>query len=63
MNDSKYAHDFTFGLANYKGKPLTTGCAGPRMRNKDTECNFKTEIMDMTTLTWSDGPNYPFGEM
>ena len=50
---SKYSHYCTFGLANYMGKALTTGCWS-------SECAVKTELMDMNTLTWSAGPDYPF---
>ena len=57
VEDSKYSHRFTCGLANYRGNGLTTGC-----NLNNAECSFKTEIMDMTTLKWSDGPNYPFGQ-
>lgn len=54
MELSKYSHFRTYGLANYKNQALTTGCeTGPDGR--------KTEIFDMETLTWSDGPEYPFG--
>ena len=51
---SKYAHDYTFGIANYKGKALTTGCSGNEV------CYVKTELMDMNILSWSDGPDFPF---
>ena len=51
---SKYSHKYTLGLANYKGKALTSGC------DEDSACYVKTELMDMNTLTWSDGPDYPF---
>ena len=51
---SKWSHLWTLGLANYKGKALTTGC------NSFGECSFKTELLDMTTQKWSDGPDYPF---
>ena len=44
----------TLGLANYRGKALTTGC-----NTLWGECAFQTEIMDMKTLKWTDGPNYP----
>ena len=47
---------WTLGLANYKGKALTTGC------NSFYGCSFKTELLDMETLTWSDGRDYPFGD-
>ena len=49
---SGYSHSDTYGLANYRGKALTTGCYGL------SPC-VKTELMDMTTLTWSAGPDYP----
>ena len=51
---SKFSHYYTYGLANYMGKALTTGCG------QDTDCGIKTEIMDMSTLQWSNGPDYPF---
>ena len=51
---SKFSHYYTLGLANYMGKALTTGCG------ENTGCGKKTEIMDMTTLQWSDGPDYPY---
>ena len=51
---SQYSHRYTFGMANYRGKALTTGCW-----SLDGDCDLKTELMDMTTLTWSAGPDYP----
>ena len=50
---SNYSHRLTIGMANYLGKALTTGC------NNDPECYTKTELMDMYTLTWSRGPDFP----
>jgi len=41
-------------MANYMGKALTTGC------EPSSGCGVKTELMDMATLQWSDGPDYPF---
>ena len=49
-----YSHYRTHGLANYKGRALTTGCA------ERNSCAKKTELLDMNTLKWSDGPDYPF---
>ena len=43
----------TFGIANYRGNALTTG-SFPNPLHK------KTEILDMTTMTWSDADDYPF---
>ena len=51
---SKYSHKETLGMANYMGKALTTGCGD------SSTCYVKTELMDMTTLRWTDGPDYPF---
>lgn len=54
---SKYSHRLVYGLANYKGKALTTGCNDP---GNQPSCLDKTELMDMSTLQWSDGPDYPY---
>lgn len=51
---SKYSHRRTDGMGNYKNKALTTGC------EEDFSCYVKTELMDMETLQWSNGPDYPF---
>ena len=51
---SEYSHRFTGGMANYREKALTTGCYD------SSECYVKTELMDMNTLTWSSGPDFPF---
>ena len=50
---SEYSHKGTYGMANYRGKALTTGCF-------KGYCAVKTELMDMNTLSWSAGPDYPF---
>ena len=50
---TEYSHKGTLGMANYLGKALTTGCDGD-------SCAVKTELMDMNTLTWRAGPDYPF---
>ena len=41
-------------MGSYKNKALTTGC------NEDYSCGIKTELMDMKTLKWSNGPDFPF---
>ena len=41
-------------MGNYVGKALTTGC------QDGSNCAVKTELMDLTTLEWTDGPDYPF---
>ena len=56
IESSKYSHKWTEGLANYKGKALSTGCG-----DYDTApCWFKTELFDMNTMKWFDGPDFPF---
>ena len=47
------------GMPNYKGKALTVGC-----HDVDTEsktCGTKTELMDMSSLKWSNGPDFNLG--
>ena len=51
---SSFSHYASDAMPNYKGNALITGCASP------SNCNVKTELMDMDTLEWSDGPDYPF---
>jgi len=55
VEDSKYSHDRTFGLGNYRGKAFTTGC-----HSRGCTSKVETELLDMTTMKWSDGPHYPF---
>ena len=52
---SKFSHSYTLGIGNYKNKALTTGFYG------DSSCSVKTELMNMETLQWSNGPDFPFG--
>ena len=56
MESSKYSHGGTYGLGNYKGKVIIAGCAYDNI-----DCSFKTELFDMNTMEWSDGPDFPFG--
>ena len=49
---SNFSHSRTLGMAYYNGKALTTGC------DDSSSCYIKTEIMDMSTLEWSNGPDY-----
>ena len=44
LEQSEFSHIWTLGLANYRGKALTTGC------NSFGECSLKTELLDMDTL-------------
>ena len=55
IDESKYSHKDTYGLGNLEGRAVTTGCVIP------SECYVKTEILDMTTMTWSDADDYPYG--
>ena len=54
MESSKYSHGWTFGLANYKGKAIITGCG-----ESYADCSRKTELFDMDTMVWSNGPDFP----
>ena len=56
MESSKFSHAHTYGLANYKGKALAVGCD-----YSFRECSYATELFDMTSSEWSDGPKFPFG--
>ena len=47
---------YTDGMGNYKNKALTTGCNEPY----GSSCGAKTELMNMETLEWSNGPDFPF---
>ena len=55
VEDSKYNHEQTYGLGIYHGKAFTTGCAV-----NGCTSYVATELLDMTTMKWSDGPDYPF---
>ena len=56
IESAKYSHELTLGLANYKGKALAVGCA-----KDNSDCSFATELFDLNTMKWSDGPGFPFG--
>ena len=47
-----YEHKSTFHMANYLGKPFTTGSWHPY--------HAKTEIMSLENGEWQSGPDYPF---
>ena len=51
-------HDFTYGLAVYGNKALTTG-TGHNLQ-LETACAVKTETYDFQADTWSDEVDYPF---
>ena len=48
-------HEYTFGLANYRGSPMTTGS------HDNSDCYVKTEIYNFENNQWNDAPDYPFG--
>ena len=54
---SKCDHTFTNGLANYRGKALTTGS------RYNSDCYVRTELYDFTTEQWNDALNYPFATL
>ena len=47
-------HILTFGLANYRGSPMTTGSYS------NGDCAVKTEIYNFENNQWNDAPDYPF---
>ena len=51
---SHFSHRDTLGMGNYKNNALTTGCTG------SSSCYIKTELMNMETLEWSNGPDFTF---
>ena len=57
LPDSQFSHMWTLGLGNYQGNAFTTGCD-----HFGKNCFNKTEILDMTTLEWSDAPDFPYSE-
>ena len=52
IEESKYDHGFTLGLAIYQNKILTTGGINSNFRNK-------TELLDLTNYEWSDAADFP----
>ena len=52
---SKCDHDYTFGLANYRGNALSTGSY------HNTGCYVRTEVYNFGTNQWNNAPDYPFG--
>ena len=56
IDESKYSHQGTYGLGNLEGRAITTGCSS----GYQPECAVKTEIFDMTAMTWSAGDDFPY---
>ena len=54
VGSSQFSHRETFGLGNYRNYGLTTGCYPA------SACQVKTELMNMETLQWMSGPDFPF---
>ena len=51
---SKCDHGNTYGLANYRGSPMTTGSGS------NSDCYVKTEIYNFASNQWNDAPDYPY---
>ena len=51
---SKCEHDYTYGLAIYRGEALTTGS------QLNSGCFIRTEIYDFETNQWNDAADYSF---
>ena len=47
-------HEWTLGLANYRGSPMTTGSRWT------SDCYVKTEVYNFTTNQWKYVGDYPF---
>ena len=52
LEESKYDHGETRGLAIYQNKILTTG-------GNDSKFGNKTELLDLTNYVWSDAADFP----
>ena len=77
IDESKYSHEYTSGLGNLEGRAVTTGCYPafyadyyyynytydnyPDENYATRDCSVKTEILDISTMTWSDADDYPYG--
>ena len=58
VKSSKCSHRSSGRLANYRKNALVTGCG-----SLYGDCARKTELMNVTANVWSDGPDYPFGDV
>ena len=47
-------HEWTLGLANYRGLPMTTGSY------YNSDCYVETEIYNFENNQWNDAPDYPY---
>ena len=59
---STFSHQETYGLGNFRGQALTTGCfvnIGSWARDS---CYLKTEILDLQSGEWSLARDYPFSQ-
>lgn len=56
-----FSHRSVLGMGNYKNSALTVGCRTSNTNTcNDTVAYIKTEIMNMETGHWSNGPDFPF---
>ena len=54
LGSTKCDHDYTLGLANYRGSPLTTGSGA------NSNCFVKSEVYNFENNQWNDASDYPF---
>ena len=47
------------GMPKYKNNALTVGCHD--VISESRTCGTKTELMDMSSLKWSKGPEFNLG--
>ena len=55
IDSSQYWH-LKQEIGNYRGKAFVTSCAYAEYRDF---CSRKTELLDMESLTWSEGAEFP----
>lgn len=50
------------GLGNYQGNAFTTGCDPDYLFNDEfyEDCGKKSEILNLSSLTWSTAPEFPY---
>ena len=53
-SSSSHPHKGTYSLAKYMGQPMVTGSNNPH--------NVKTEIMDLSTGSWTMAPDFPYAK-
>ena len=58
MPNTKKSH-YQTALGSYMGKPIAVSC---RLIDHFPTCGEETEVLDLTTMTWSDAEPFRFVE-